>query len=126
MRAFHNLDGWLRDVRAALENRETRCYELADILEELLDLVDTADSDTGVEDADASAGRQCELDLEPHDHDGREDLGGHAQGPGADGSPHVVEPARVVPPVVHRVRQLARAGSRGTAQPVVRPYRVRS
>lgn len=126
MRAFHNLDGWLRDVRAALENRETRCYELADIIEELLDLVDTADGDSGVPDADAPAGREPEPDLEPHDHDGRESLGGHAQGPRPDGSSHVVEPTRVVPPVVHRVRQLARAGSRGTAQPVVRPYRVRA
>lgn len=51
-RAYHNLQGWLRDVRKAIDSGHQLAYEAAEVLWELDDLIDDSvdGAESGVED----------------------------------------------------------------------------
>lgn len=118
-RAYHNLDGWMRDVRNALRDGEQRAYELAELLLELDDLIDP-----GVEDAEHSSGEEPESDVEIRDTPDSSSMGRPDAGHAADGSPHLVAPAGMGTALERRARQLALDGARGTREPLAPTQRL--
>lgn len=109
----------MRDVRAALKDGEQRSYELAELLIELDELIDP-----GVEDAEDSAGAELESDVGLHVSGDGSSVVGPDAGHDPDGSAHLVAPAGMAASMVSRAAQLARAGARGTRQPVAGTRRV--
>lgn len=120
-RAFHNLAGLVRDLRAALQAGETLAYEFAELLLEVDDLIiGTPDDDSGLPDPDGSAGGGGQLDLDVPDAPDGGALGGLASGH-APVQPDVIRVSPGVGASMERVRALASqaAGVRGVPPGVV-------
>lgn len=75
--AYHNLAGWLRDVRKALAGGEELAYLTAEAIRELDDLIEAPDDgDPSLEDAESATESVCGADMDlPDPADGRP-LGG--------------------------------------------------
>lgn len=97
--ALHNLKGWIRDVRFVLKEQSEPAYELAELIDEVLGLIDApevdasgndgAEVDEGDDDADdAIDGDSAEVDSRQLEL--RSSSSGGPKGPAArsaDGSP---------------------------------------
>lgn len=71
--AYHNLAGWLRDVRKALAGGEELAYLVAEAIHELDELIEAPDDgDPSLEDAESATESVCGADVDlPDPADGR-------------------------------------------------------
>lgn len=89
-KAYHNLAGWIRDVRAALKEGDEHAYEAAELIQELDDLIG------GYPDGEPGLGDSPGLDSPSPDGDSGPDAG--------SGQHQVARPGVVVDPVRGRVQ----------------------
>jgi len=119
----NNLAGFLRDVGDACNREDLEVLkELTQLIDEAYAIVDDAsDADTGVEDAEPSAGGEPPPQLGVRDRADRAGLGGAAAGHDSHSSPHVVPSSGMVPSMGGaRAAELARAALPRARGPLVR------
>lgn len=111
-RKYHNLAGFLRDVRAVLAAGHELAYELCEVLREVDDLVEWDDgsdgSDSGMETPVETTGGEPQLDLDLRDAADGGSMGGPATGHGPVQSPGLDGQSGVGTPM-ERARALARS-----------------
>jgi len=110
VRKRNNLEGWVRDMRDAINNEDLG------VLASVLEVID--DADALLEDPEDSPVGESESDVGLPDAVDGEGVGTAATGHDTVRSAPLVGPTRVDPEMVDRVQRLARDGARGTAQPL--------
>lgn len=121
--AYHNLDGWMRDVHRAYEDGGERAYRLAELLILIDDLITDKGRDALLDDAEGTAESVCGDDVDLPDAGDGVPVGRPDEGHASDGPLIVARPARLGAQVgMRRTQDLARraAGLADSAGPLAR------